>query len=124
MRAAELSRPGPTPTRQHTAACRAAQLARRQPALDRIDINLYRDHCASKRAQTALPQTPARDTGRAVAYNDVITVPPRHHKDQTQIRPADELLTVSAASLPPVLNLNAPEHLLWIILFPLLYLVR
>jgi serine/threonine protein kinase len=75
--------------------------ARRQPALDRIDIHLYRDHCASKREQTALPQTPARDTGRAVAYNDVITVPPRHHKDQTQIRPADQLVTVSAGSLPP-----------------------
>jgi putative RNA 2'-phosphotransferase len=80
-----LSRPGPPPARQHAAACRAAQLARRQPPLDRIDIHLYRDHCASKRERTALPQTPARDTGRAVAYNDVITVPPRHHKDQTQV---------------------------------------
>lgn len=45
-----------------------------------------------------------------VTYNDVITVPPRHHKDQTQIRPADELITLSAGSLPQVLNLNAPEH--------------
>jgi hypothetical protein len=40
----------------------------------------------------------------------VITVPPRHHKDQTQVRPADELVTVSAGSLPPVLNLNAAEQ--------------
>ena len=69
VRAAQLPRPGPSPARQHTAARRAPQLTRRQPALDSIDICLYGDHCASKREQTALPQhSGQRDNGRAVAY--------------------------------------------------------
>ena len=46
------ARPQPAST---PAARRAAQLTRRQPALDSIDICFYGDHCASKREQTALP---------------------------------------------------------------------
>src|SRR5258705_9794913 len=56
IRAAHLPRPRPPPAPQHgTAARRAPQLTRRQPALDSIKIGLYGDHCASKREQTALP---------------------------------------------------------------------
>ncbi|HEY0806124.1 MAG TPA: hypothetical protein VGD84_13700 [Pseudonocardiaceae bacterium] len=40
----------------------------------------------------------------------MITMPPRNHKHQTQIRPADKLATVSAGPLPPVLILNAAEQ--------------
>jgi hypothetical protein len=31
----------------------------------------------------------------------LITVPPRHHKQQTRLQQADPLLTVSAGTLPP-----------------------
>ena len=76
-----------------------------------IGIRLYRDHCASKCAQTALPQDSARGhTGRAVAYNDVITVPPRHHEHQTQARPATSCSPSTPDHYPQVLNLNASEH--------------
>ncbi len=53
------------------------------------------------------PETP---TGGAVAYNDVITVPPRHRKHQTSY---DQLTSYSSSTpdrYPVVLNLNAPEH--------------
>jgi hypothetical protein len=110
VRTTELSRPAPPPARRHAAARRAATLARGLPALDSIDIRLYRDHNASKREQAALPRTSAKETGRAVAYNDVITVPPRHCKHQTSY---DRLTSCSSSTpdrYPPVLNLNAPEH--------------
>jgi len=61
-------------------------------------------------AQTALPQDSARDIGRAVAYNDVITMSPRHHEDQSTY---DRLTSCSASTpdhYPLVLNLNASEQ--------------
>ena len=103
IRAAHLPRPRPPPARQHGAAARRApQLTRRQPALDSIKIGLYGDHCASKREQTALPQTPAKETtGGPSPTNDLITVPPRHHKQQPAPTDQDQLLSPSAGTLPP-----------------------
>jgi hypothetical protein len=56
-----------------------------------------------------VPQTPPREIGRAVAHNDVITVPPRHHKNQTT-RPAPELITVSADRYPKCSTSNASQQ--------------
>src|SRR6185503_369356 len=42
-----------------------------------------------------------RDNGRAVASNDLITVPPRHHKQQPAPTDQDQLLSPSAQTLPP-----------------------
>ena len=106
----KLSRPGPPPARQHAAACRAAQLARRQPALDSIDIRLYVTTAPPERTDGPPARLRQRHTGGAVAYNDVITVPPRHCKHQTRY---DRLTSCSSSTpdrYPPVLNLNAPEH--------------
>ena len=82
VQAPQLPRPRQPPARKnHAAARRTAQLARREPALDRADIRLYRDHCASKRERTApIPARSRQRTGGAIAYNDVITVPPRHQR--------------------------------------------
>ena len=103
------ARPQPASTR---AACRAAQLTGRQPALDLIDICFYGDHCASEREQTALPQHSGQETtGGPSPTNDLITVPPRHHEQQTGIQQADTLLTVSAGPLPPRAHPECPRTL-------------
>ena len=46
----------------------------------------------------------------AVAYNDVITVPPRHHKHQTRHDPKMSCSSSTPDGYPPVLNLNALEQ--------------
>jgi hypothetical protein len=89
-------RPGPSPAPEHAATRRAPQLARHQPALDSIKIELYGDHCASKRNQTP-------------TY-DLITVPPQHHEHQIGPEPANKLPILSAGPLPHVVTLNASEH--------------
>ena len=69
--------PGMTPPGQHPRASRTRQPTRYEPLLDRDRVGLYREHRASERNHTALPQQPAKDdSGRAVAYPDpkIVTV--------------------------------------------------
>jgi hypothetical protein len=40
----------------------------------------------------------------------VITMPPRHHEHQTQVRPATSCSPSTPDHYPQVLNLNASEH--------------
>ena len=48
--------------------------------------------------------------GWAVAYNDVITVPPRHHKHQLSYDPSASYSPSTPDRYNLVLILNAPEH--------------
>src|SRR5688572_20462721 len=74
---ADLPPPRMTPPGQHARTPRTRQPARTEPFLDRVDIGLYREHRASERNHTALPQRPGQGhSGRAVAYPDpkIVTV--------------------------------------------------
>jgi hypothetical protein len=53
-----------TPPGQQPRASRTHQPARTEPFLDRADIGLYREHRASERNHTALPQQPGQKTQR------------------------------------------------------------
>ena len=69
--------PRMAPPGQHTRAPRTRQPARAEPLLDRDRVGLYREHRASERNHTALPQRPGQGhSGRAVAYPDpkIVTV--------------------------------------------------
>ncbi|MFB9307459.1 hypothetical protein, partial [Kibdelosporangium philippinense] len=65
-----------TPTGQHPAAAWTGQPSTHKPTLDGVRVHLYRDHSASERHRTALPRDSGKRHGRAVAYTDVLTVPP------------------------------------------------
>ena len=82
--------PGMTPPGQHPRASRTRQPTRYEPLLDRDRVGLYREHRASERNHTALPQQPAKDdSGRAVAYPDpkIVTVTaPTNQVNATRLR--------------------------------------
>ena len=62
VRAADRPSPSPAPPGQHTRASRTRQPARSQPFLDPDRVGLYREHRASERNHTALPQLRPRTT--------------------------------------------------------------
>ena len=77
--------PGMAPPGQHSRASRTRQPARSEPFLDRDQVGLYREHRASERNHTALPQRPGQGhSGRAVAYPDpkIVTVTAPTNADQ------------------------------------------
>jgi hypothetical protein len=86
-----------TPTGQHPRTPRTREPTFQKPPLDRGRVTAYRDHDASARHRTALPWHPARDSGRAVAYQDVLTLPPETNKDNHPV----VALKSSSPSTPP-----------------------
>ncbi|GAA0714543.1 hypothetical protein GCM10010199_14650 [Dactylosporangium roseum] len=101
-------RPGIPPPRQDTRAARADQPPRNQPPLDRSGVTAYRDHDASTRHRTALPQhSGQRDSGRAVAYQDLITVPPNTNKGNHTVAAPNPSSSPTPPTYPNLLILSA-----------------
>ena len=113
VRAADRPSPSPAPPGQHTRASRTRQPARSQAFLDRGGVGLYREHRASERNHTALPQLPAKDdSGRAVAYPDpkIVTVAAPTNTVNTTRPPACRSARSTAPTRPYVVILSGGQQ--------------
>jgi hypothetical protein len=110
---ADRPSPSPAPTGQHTPASRTRQPTRSQTLLDPDRVGLYREHRASERNHTALPQLPAKDnSGRAVAYPDpkIVTVAAPTNPVNTTRPPACRSARSTTPTSPYVVILNGGQH--------------
>jgi hypothetical protein len=98
------------PPRQPSTATRTHQPPLSQPLLDANRVHPYRDHRASVRTARPSRHTPARDDGRAVAYPDMITVPPSTNPQTPHTTQAPPCSLSTPPNYPHVLTLNAAQH--------------